>query len=130
LFQPELGSQTSILISESLDGVKVACTRQNAGKPLKSAIFTRNGPGAAGGMKAPAPTLSADVIVTWGRLRRERFSHVDPPVGAASSEAAGISSDIISDLVIENFVMDRLLNVSSSAIIYLTRFWLLAGMLF
>ena len=30
-FQPDAGSQTSILMSESPDGVSVAATRQNAG---------------------------------------------------------------------------------------------------
>ena len=30
-FHPDAGSQTSILMSESLDGVSVAATRQNAG---------------------------------------------------------------------------------------------------
>src|SRR5271166_71150 len=90
LFQPEAGSQTSILISESLDGVKVAITRQNAGRPLKSAGFGPKGPGAGGGVKAPVATLCADVIVTFGRLTLERLSQVDPPVGAATREAAGI----------------------------------------
>ena len=86
LFQPDAGSQTSILISESLDGVSVAITRQKAGRPLKRAVFARPGPGAAGGVKAPAATLWADVMVTLGRLSLERLSHVDPPVGAAISE--------------------------------------------
>src|ERR1700733_14739697 len=95
LFQPEAGSQTSILMSESLDGASVAITRQKAGRPLKRAVFGRPGPGAAGGIKAPAAMLWADVMVTWGRLSRERLSHVEPPVGAATSEPAGMVSNAI-----------------------------------
>jgi hypothetical protein len=33
-FQLSIGSQTSILMSESLDGVRVAVTRQNAGSEV------------------------------------------------------------------------------------------------
>src|SRR3984885_13664945 len=101
LFQPEAGSQTSILISESLDGVKVAITRQKAGSPWKRAVFARPGPGVAGGVKAPAATLCADVMLTLGRLSLERLSQVDPPVGAAASVAGSRSNTEIG-----NFVMD------------------------
>ena len=44
-------------------------------------------------------------MVTLGRLSLERLSQVDPPVGAATSEAA----EIRSSAAIENFVMDILL---------------------
>src|SRR5271170_6024912 len=102
LFQPETGSQTSILMSESDDGASVAITRQNSGRPLKGARLTGNPPGAAGGVKAPAATLRAEVIVTFGRLTLERLSQVDPPVGAAAREPA----EIMSSVAIGNFVMD------------------------
>jgi hypothetical protein len=32
-FQPDAGNQTSILMSDSADGLRVAATRQNAGRP-------------------------------------------------------------------------------------------------
>jgi hypothetical protein len=80
-------------------------TRQKAGTPRKRAAFDRPGPGVAGGVKAPAATLCADVMVTLGKLSLERLSHVDPPVGAAAREAAAR----ISSAIIENFVMDLLL---------------------
>src|SRR5271166_2730459 len=102
LFQPEPGSQSSILISESLDGVRVAMTRQNSGSPLKSAGLSWNGPGAAGGIKAPAATLWAELMVTFGKFNLERLSQVDPPVGAATSAPA----EIRSSAAIGNFVMD------------------------
>ena len=35
-FQPEMGNHTSILMSESLEGVSVAATRQNAGRPANA----------------------------------------------------------------------------------------------
>src|SRR5580658_2650276 len=103
LFQPETGNQTSTLISESLDGVKVAITRQNAGRLLKGARLTGNPPGGAGGgVKAPAATLCAELIVTLGRLSLDTLSQVDPPVGAATSVAAGSKNS----REIENFGMD------------------------
>src|ERR1700685_4102287 len=79
-------------MSESLEGVRVAMTRQNAGKPWKMAMFGWKGPGAAGGVKAPAATLSAEVMETFGRRSLERFSQAGPPVGAAiimTGSAAG-----------------------------------------
>jgi hypothetical protein len=63
-------------------------TRQNAGKLLNNAGFGPNGPGVAGGVKAPAATLCAELIVTLGRLSLERLSQVDPPVGEAANDAA------------------------------------------
>src|ERR1700722_180505 len=108
LFQPDAGSQTSILISESLEGVSVAITRQKAGRPLKSSAFDRPGPGTAGGVNAPAATLCADVMVTFGRLSLERLSHVDPPVAAAISEAGNRSRTAIENFG-RNFDMDLLL---------------------
>src|SRR5579862_4207344 len=108
LFQPAADSQTSILMSESLDGVSVAMTRQKAGRPLKSSAFDRPGPGTAGGVNAPAATLCADVMVTFGKLSLERLSHVDPPVAAAISEA-GSNSVTATNNFGRNFDIDFLL---------------------
>src|ERR1700727_1573563 len=76
-------------------------------------MFGRPGPGEADGVNAPADTVCAEVIVTLGRLSLERLSHVDPPVGAAIKEPA----EIISSVVIENFVTDILLSTISSCIV-------------
>jgi hypothetical protein len=67
------GSQTSILISESLEGFSVAVTRQNAGKSL-SGIGVPRAP--AGGVNSPAAIVFADVIVVLGSLSPPRLSHV------------------------------------------------------
>lgn len=64
-FQLVAGSQTSILMSESGDGVRVAVTRQKAGRVVKG-LGPRPG---AGGVKAPAATVWAAVMVVVGSLR-------------------------------------------------------------
>ena len=58
-FQPANGIHTSILMSESVDGLIVAATRQNAGRGVN--VVT--GPAALGGLNAPAPTRCAAVTV-------------------------------------------------------------------
>ena len=70
-FQPEVGIQTSILMSESLDGFTCAVTRQKAGTFLKS-----RGPYAAGSVNAPACTTWANVIVVSGSASVARLSQV------------------------------------------------------
>src|SRR6476661_8910145 len=71
-FHPVSGSHTSILISESLAGLIVAATRQNAGK-----FFTEAGGALSpGGMNAPAATGCADVMVVSGRFSAARLSQV------------------------------------------------------
>jgi hypothetical protein len=77
-FHREVGSHTSILISESLEGVNVAVTLQKAGRPPNCA--TEGGPPAsvppgAGGTKAPASMSVADVIFVSGSERLPRLSH-------------------------------------------------------
>jgi hypothetical protein len=52
-FHPEEGSQTSILMSESGDGLSVAATRQNAGRSVNCAPPPRPPP--CGGVNAPRP---------------------------------------------------------------------------
>ena len=70
-FHPEKGSQTSILISESLEGLSVAATRQNAGSLPYAAAGDSLGPG---GINSPAPTLCAEVIVVFACERVARLS--------------------------------------------------------
>src|SRR5678816_4946504 len=73
------GSHTSILMSESLDGISVAATRQNAG----SDAYTRDTCGGAppcraapGGVNAPAATSCAIVIFVLSSVRRASDSQV------------------------------------------------------
>src|SRR5258708_2896444 len=74
-FQPAAGIQTSILMSESLVGLSVAVTRQNAGRFLNGAVGSPRPPPPAGGVKAPAATVAAEVIVVFGNDREARLSH-------------------------------------------------------
>src|SRR5262249_78070 len=68
-----VGIQSSILMSESLEGLSVAATRQNAGNPLN----VRGSSAAASvlGGNAPAATSPASVIVTFGSARVPSLSH-------------------------------------------------------
>src|SRR6266571_5360945 len=74
-FQPVTGIHTSILMSESLVGFRVAVTRQKAGRFLNGAPTSPRPPPPAGGVNAPAPTVAADVIVVFGKDREARLSH-------------------------------------------------------
>src|SRR5579864_1476809 len=68
-FQPEAGSHTSTLMSESVEGFKVAVTRQKAGRSFR-------GFADAGGVKAPGATDEAMVMVVSGNDSDARFSQV------------------------------------------------------
>src|SRR5579872_825914 len=76
-FHPESGIQTSILISESGVGFTVAVTRQKAGSSL---YLEAAAPGkfaaAPDGVKAPASTTWASVMVVSGNFRLLKLSHV------------------------------------------------------
>src|ERR1700736_4664298 len=76
-FQPEVGSQTSILMSESLEGFKVAATRQNSGRFWKAALLP------CGSLNPPAGTIWAVVMVVSGRESEARLSQVAAMLGAA-----------------------------------------------
>src|ERR1700749_1991437 len=71
-FQPDAGIQTSMWMSESLDGFNVAVTRQNAGRCLY-------GSPACG--KAPGAISSALVIEVFGSASEATLPH---EVAAAS----------------------------------------------
>src|ERR1022692_2637294 len=75
-FQPDSGSHASILISESIEGVNVAVTRQNAGRWLYCSPERGppvSAPPGADGAKAPATTTFADVIFMFGAERVARL---------------------------------------------------------
>src|SRR6266853_5357782 len=72
-FQPVSGSHISILMSESLAGLIVAVTRQNAGRFLADAAGT---PEPDGGTNAPASTGCASVMVVSGSFNAARLSQV------------------------------------------------------
>src|SRR5688572_9523121 len=80
-FHPEAGSHTSILISESGDGLSVAATRQNAGRSANCAPPPRPPP--CGGVNAPAATGCAIVIVASCSLSDESISHDCAATGRA-----------------------------------------------
>src|SRR5262245_56462127 len=67
LFHVVLGSQTSILIAESLIGVSVAVTRQKAGRPVSVVD------GVVGVTKTPVSLSVADVMVVCCSCRLLRF---------------------------------------------------------
>src|SRR5262245_56508657 len=66
------GSQTSILMSESEEGVSVAATRQNAGNCLT--CCTAAGP-VPGRLNPPAGTIWAKVIDVFASARKDKLSH-------------------------------------------------------
>src|SRR5215471_10446013 len=80
-FHPVSGSQTSTLMSESLAGLMVAITRQNAGRAFTEA----DGVVAPGGTNAPAATCSAEVIVVSASFSVARLSQVAAKAGAAAA---------------------------------------------
>ncbi len=77
------GSHTSTLISESLEGVSVSATRQNAGRSLKFGA----GPRPAGATKSPAPTEAASVTVAFVSFNDAMLSHGFSEVAAIAHAA-------------------------------------------
>src|SRR6185503_7248226 len=87
-FHPAAGSHTSILMSESGEGVSVAATRQKAGRSLNCAPPPR--PPACGGVNAPAATDCAVVTVAFSSLSEESISHDCAATGRAlNTRSAG-----------------------------------------
>ena len=64
-----MGSHSSMRISESLEGVRVAATRQKAGRFCMALVE----PGA---VNDPPVMVCADVILVFGKESDARFSHV------------------------------------------------------
>src|SRR5579872_2349190 len=85
-FQFEVGSQNSTLISESLEGLSVAATRQNSGRSLYTlAPFPL--PGLPGGTNAPGATICAAVMFVSGNARDARLSQDAANAGAEMAHA-------------------------------------------
>src|SRR5918992_2916985 len=82
-FHASVGSQTSILMSESEEGVSVAATRQKAGKWLNCGTAAP----VPGRLNPPAGTIWAKVMEVFGSARDDKLSHA-----AASSAWPSIRS--------------------------------------
>src|SRR5882757_326177 len=80
-FHVVLGSQTSILMAESLIGVSVAVTRQKAGRPV-SVVG-----GVEGVTKTPLSLSAADVMVVCWSCRPLRLVQGVAAAGAAPNAA-------------------------------------------
>src|ERR1700676_5372581 len=68
-FQLDMGSQVSVLMMESREGVRVNATRQNAGRSANSVAAL------AGGVNCPAGTTCAEVTDAFGRVSDIRRVH-------------------------------------------------------
>ena len=88
-FQPCSGIQTSILMSESRVGVRVAATRQNAGSFAAAGGTAPPGPC---GENWPAPTTMACVTVTFVSDSDLRLSQVAADAGNASVRTAMLAA--------------------------------------
>src|SRR5438094_7793152 len=107
LFQSAAGIQTSILMSESADGVSVAATRQNAGRLANGVALAGGAAFAPGGVNCPAATSCADAIVVFGSASFARASHARPSA-AARVEIAAASAMVESTVDIRMIILRRL----------------------
>src|SRR6266545_3597698 len=97
-FQPLPGSQTSTLISESLEGVSVADTRQNSGRFWYGlAPAPDRSPGVE---NVPAGTSCAAVMVVSFKASFARLSQGAANAGTADSHASIRTAQVIVDVFI------------------------------
>src|SRR5215469_10024592 len=82
-FQFTIGSQTSILMSESDEGVRVAATRQKAGNSVNCWVAEL----VAGRENVPTGTTWARVIEVFRSAKDDRLSHDEADVGACARVA-------------------------------------------
>src|SRR5580704_3415673 len=98
-FQLEEGIQTSNLISESVEGLVTAATRQKAGRSLTATmVIPPREPGDGkgdGGVNAPAETIWAKVIVVSGSLSAIRLSQGVSAISCAQTEIAKRNADAV-----------------------------------
>src|ERR1700675_302483 len=91
-FQSEAGIQTSNLISESMECLVIAATRQKAGRSLAATkVWPPRGPGDGKGdwgVNVPAATTAAKVIVVLGSLSAIRLSQGVAAINCAQAEIA------------------------------------------
>src|SRR5207245_3089053 len=80
-----MGSHTSILISESLEGLKVAATRQNVGSCWKTAFSCAAPRPPSGSENCPAATAWADVMVAFSSESDLKLSQVAAATGAGAN---------------------------------------------
>src|SRR6476469_2564159 len=84
-FQPLSGSHSSLLISESEDGVSVSWTRQKAGSPVMA--FGASAPGDAGGVNWPPVTAVAALTFAFVNfIDAARVSQVSAPARLGSAK--------------------------------------------
>ena len=89
----EAGNQTSILMSESLVGFKVAATRQKDGRLAYTAPPRPAPPRlATGGVNAPAATVWAAVMVVSGRARAVRPSQDAAPAAVWTARVWNVAT--------------------------------------
>src|SRR5262245_998656 len=81
-FHARAGSQTSILMSESEEGLSVAATRQNAGNWLNCCAAAGPVPGR---LNPPAGAIWAKVIEVFGSARDAKLSHDAAALSACPS---------------------------------------------
>ena len=101
-FHPPDGSHTSTLMSESRVGVRVAVTRQKAGRlPSEAGLGTVTG-GPGGIVNGPGATGPADVMVVFASVKVSRLSHVAASDGRAAPIVAIIaiaSESLVLDVI-------------------------------
>src|SRR5712691_9385043 len=96
-FHPEVGSQTSILMSESLVGFSVAATRQNGGRLAYGDACAPPRPGVIkppAAAAVPAATVCAVVIVAFGSASFASDSHEAGPAAAVWTGTVGTNAPI------------------------------------
>src|SRR5688572_25386608 len=93
-FHPDAGNQISVLMSESLDGVSVAVTRQNGGNREKALPAAPPRPDPTGEVNAPAATTCAESILELGRATLARFWHAVAAREGVDVNHAVINSEI------------------------------------
>src|SRR5688572_13798130 len=76
LFHCASGIHTSILISESLEGLSVAATRQNAGSCLNVTLACAPAGPVTVAENSPAATGCATVMAVFGSDKASKLSHV------------------------------------------------------
>ena len=111
-----MGSHTSILISESLEGLKVAATRQNAGSCWKTAFSCAAPRPASGSENCPAATAWADVMVAFSSESDFKLSQVAAATGAGANATIVTASTNKTKLKLRKFIVHSLDRRYSSAI--------------
>src|SRR5579883_763424 len=89
-FQPAMGSQTSDLISESLEGFSVISTRQNAGRSPKAAAPL----GPFGSWNAPDSITFAEFTLLCGSASDLSRPHAAASTAACAAGASAITSGV------------------------------------